>query len=456
MRHRNDGLTKHCACGHRKWAKCKHPWSLAFYKKMCACPTTCACKGNRTRVSLHKVAGKPLAYWMSKSEAEAIAEKLKTQIREGGTVEAPATSDTRLTFGDVATIYFDKHVNVASRRKGPIAATTNYLRIIRHAMIPAGSGGTVAFESKPIAEITKVDIEAVRESRRAQLREVVARRERAIAEGKRTGRVALPGERGGEVGVEHMMATLRHLFGWAVKEGHVDASPFKKNGLTVIDVRTSKKMSRKRRLDREANERERLLKAAVPEGEYGLGGRAPEMATHLHDLIVAALESGCRKGELLSLQWWQVKTKNGAPYRLHLPADKTKTNEPREVPVTARLRALLEFRRIGPDGQPMPPDAYVFGNEVGERVGTVKRAWRAACARAGIKDLRFHDLRHEFTSAMLDAGVPIHKVRDWVGHKNIATTGIYANTTAAHLDDALTMFEARRIDRGLTDGAAAF
>jgi site-specific recombinase XerD len=72
-----------------------------------------------------------------------------------------------------------------------------------------------------------------------------------------------------------------------------------------------------------------------------------------------------------------------------------------------------------------------------------------------IKDLRFHDLRHEFTSAMLDAGVPIHKVRDWVGHKNIATTGIYANTTAAHLDDAHTMFEARRIDRGLTDGAAA-
>jgi site-specific recombinase XerD len=56
---------------------------------------------------------------------------------------------------------------------------------------------------------------------------------------------------------------------------------------------------------------------------------------------------------------------------------------------------------------------------------------------------------------MLDAGVPIHKVRDWVGHKSISTTGIYSNTTAAHLDHALTMFEARLIDRELTDGTAA-
>jgi integrase len=64
----------------------------------------------------------------------------------------------------------------------------------------------------------------------------------------------------------------------------------------------------------------------------------------------------------------------------------------------------------------------VFGDEVGGRVRYVKTAWRAACRRAGIEGLTFHDLRHEFTSAMLDAGVPIHKVRDWVGHKNIATT----------------------------------
>jgi len=69
------------------------------------------------------------------------------------------------------------------------------------------------------------------------------------------------------------------------------------------------------------------------------------MAGHLRDLIVAALETDCRRGELLSLQWKQVKREMRYP---NLPADKTKTNELRLVPVTARLRAVLEYRRRGP------------------------------------------------------------------------------------------------------------
>jgi integrase len=131
-----------------------------------------------------------------------------------------------------------------------------------------------------------------------------------------------------------MKGVLRHLFCWAVKEGCVESSPFRKSGLTVIDVRTLKKSHRRRRLDREGNEEERLLKAAMPQGAYGLGGRAPAMASHLHDLIVAALESGCRKGELLSLQWFQVRTQGSVTHHIDLPADKTKTSEPRKVPVS--------------------------------------------------------------------------------------------------------------------------
>jgi integrase len=114
---------------------------------------------------------------------------------------------------------------------------------------------------------------------------------------------------------------------------------------------------------------------------------------------------------------------------------------------------VLESRRKGPDGEDFGPDACVFGNEVGERIGNIKTAWRAACKRAGIKDLRFHDLRLEFTSAMLDEGVPVHLVRDWVGPKNIATTNIYANTTLGHMADALSRFEARKIDWKLTEEA---
>ena len=135
-----------------------------------------------------------------------------------------------------------------------------------------------------------------------------------------------------------------------------------------------------------------------------------------------------------------------------MAGDKTKTSEPRKVPITAWLRAVLGVRRAGPDGRELPADAYVFGDEAGGRIRHMQNAWRAACRRAGIEGLTFYDLRHEFTSSMLDAGVPIHKVRDWVGHKNIATNSIYANTTLSQLGDARFTFERRQTGTRLAQG----
>jgi len=57
--------------------------------------------------------------------------------------------------------------------------------------------------------------------------------------------------------------------------------------------------------------------------------------------------------------------------------------------------------------------------------------------------------RHDFQCAELDRGVPLHAVRDWVGQKNIATTNIYANTTATQLDAGRDRFESAKIDARL-------
>jgi integrase len=351
-------------------------------------------------------------------------DRLRAEIREGALVAAPKAiaAPATVTFGAVADEYLKKHVRASGRRPGPTLAAENYVRIIRATPLCA-DGKTISFEDKPITAITKADVEAVRD----------ARRERARSNGAKPGRLVLPGARGGEVGVEHLMATLRGLFRWAVREGHADATPFERNGQVVIQTRTQKKQHRRRRL--EPGEERRLLEAACPKG------RAAGMEGHLRDLIVAALETGCRRGELLSMQWSQVK---GEGMRhLDLPAEKTKTSEPRKIPITASLREVLERRRLGPDGKAHGPDAHVFGDETGGRVGRITTAWNATCRRAGIEGLRFHDLRHEFISRLLEAGVAIHKVRDWAGHRSIATTGIYANTTLAHLEDARRAFEAR-------------
>lgn len=82
------------------------------------------------------------------------------------------------------------------------------------------------------------------------------------------------------------------------------------------------------------------------------------------------------------------------------------------VPIGQRLRAVLEMLRTDPDGDPLPPDPFVFGDEVGGRVASIKTAWHAACREAGIVDRRFHDLRCEFACRLLESRAELHDVRD--------------------------------------------
>ena len=115
---------------------------------------------------------------------------------------------------------------------------------------------------------------------------------------------------------------------------------------------------------------------------------------HLRAVIEGALETGMRRGEILSLQWKQVEGLKvdgstltwAARAELVLPWTKTKTRRDRRIPISSRLKGILEMRRLDPAGQPMPADRYVFRNEIGQRVQSVKRAW----ARAVLKAHRAH------------------------------------------------------------------
>jgi integrase len=119
------------------------------------------------------------------------------------------------------------------------------------------------------------------------------------------------------------LAGARHLFAWAVAEGYATETPFKRNGVTVIKLTHQAEGPRTRRLQPGTpgrpgqpavpGEEERLLKHADP---------------RLRALIVAALSTGCRRDELLSLTWRQVKFDDqGIARALVLEAAHTKTNK---------------------------------------------------------------------------------------------------------------------------------
>jgi integrase len=187
-------------------------------------------------------------------------------------------------------------------------------------------------------------------------------------------------------------------------------------------------------------------------------------------LVEALLETGCRKGELLSLTWGQIEGMQvdgpavtwTPKATMFLPARKTKTKTARRIPISSRLRAIWELRRLDPAGQPLPLDAFVFGTAVGDRVGNVDRAWReavlkahgvtpqytqtgnlTAASRAALKtiDLHLHDLRREAGSRWLDGGMPLHAARDLLGRSNVSQTSTYLATTATSLHDAMARFE---------------
>ena len=79
------------------------------------------------------------------------------------------------------------------------------------------------------------------------------------------------------------------------------------------------------------------------------------------DFFVAMIETGCRPGELRTLQWSEVR-----PHYIVVLAEKAKDRQERNVPIMPTLQAILDRRRIGPDSTDLAETAHVFGNEVGE------------------------------------------------------------------------------------------
>jgi integrase len=98
----------------------------------------------------------------------------------------------------------------------------------------------------------------------------------------------------------------------------------------------------------------------------------------LQRLIIAALETACRPGELLNLRWADVDLKRR---ELHVRAQHPKNREQRTLPISARLAGVLEMARTDPAGNEYPSDAYVFG-ELGWKIRRVKRSWETAVLKA--------------------------------------------------------------------------
>ena len=153
---------------------------------------------------------------------------------------------------------------------------------------------------------------------------------------------------------------------------------------------------------------------------------------HLKPIVITALNAGMRKREVLSLEWERhVDLKHG-----FVLLDVTKNGERREIPINQTLRETFQglIRRVD--------SPYVFTNAGGKKFQDVKKAFQSACRRAGIKDFRFHDLRHTFASHLVMAGVDITTVKELLGHKTLTMTLRSAHLAPSHKVKAVSLLEA--------------
>jgi integrase len=205
--------------------------------------------------------------------------------------------------------------------------------------------------------------------------------------------------------------------GWILRNPFASGGPL---------INTSDEKQRERILTRE--EEARLLAACT-------GRRA-----HLRPMIICALDTGMRRGEIFKLKWADVDFDNGI---IIVQAFNTKTMRERQVAMTERL--IREFEAVY-ELSTKDPDAICFGitDDVKKSFNSVRRA-------AGLPDVRFHDLRHTHATRLVTAHISLSEVGRVLGHTQPNTTFRYVNAnveTARRAAAALNQFNEVEVETG--------
>jgi integrase len=165
-------------------------------------------------------------------------------------------------------------------------------------------------------------------------------------------------------------------------------------------------------------------------------------------IFLTAALTGLRRGELLALRWRDVDF-TGQAIRVrasyaegHLTTPKS--GKVRAVPMAPDVAAALS--RLGQRTDWTGGDDLVFPGELGSFLdgSALRRRYAAAIKRAGLRPLRFHDLRHTFGTRMI-AKADIRRVQEWMGHADVQTTMKYLHFVPRE-DDAALVAEAFALD----------
>jgi integrase len=308
----------------------------------------------------------------SKTEArEALKAALKEYEDLGGTLSA------NVTFAELADYFEKTYVKEPDYVDGRKVAGMRSWKTVKYRVRELRD----YFGKKKLKSILHSHIEAYKHD--ALKRKTVRKKSRSLAD------------------VNRQLAILRRMFNVALRQNWIVRNPFE-SGDSLI--RPGDERGRERVLTRE--EEEKLL-------SHCTGGKRK----HMRAIIIALVDTGLRKGELLSLKFNDVSL---ADRTITVQSFNTKTQRERQVPISDRLAVEIEalYERSGKN-----PDGLVFG------VGDFKKAFVSIVEDAELADLKPHDLRHTFGSRLTSEGLALPEVARLLGHSQLSTSYRYINSS---------------------------
>jgi integrase len=160
----------------------------------------------------------------------------------------------------------------------------------------------------------------------------------------------------------------------------------------------------------------------------------------LRNLLVFALHTGMRRGEILDLHWKDVDFK-----RRLITVQRSKNGEKRSIPMSRTLSGLLAQVKV----------RDISGRVFPIAVRSLRDAFSKALRKAEIEDFRFHDLRHTFATRLVQNGVDLYKVKELLGHKTISMTMRYAHHYPESLRDSVEVLDVCYNSATFEDSAVA-
>jgi integrase len=216
--------------------------------------------------------------------------------------------------------------------------------------------------------------------------------------------------------INRCLAILRKMFNVAIDWGYLH-----ENQAPKIKLFPEKDNLKERIL---SYEEEKLLLESSPD--------------HLRVILVIALNTGMRLGEILNLKWSQIDLSSE-----RIRVEKTKSGRIRFIDINTPLLKELHLlkRRKCQQG-------YMFVNpKTNKPITTVKRSFTTACRKAKIQNLRFHDLRHTFASRLVEKGVDLITVKDLLGHSSVKTTERYTHSNKEQKRNAVELLHEKTAEK---------